>query len=383
MRRWILGVLGAISAAVVALIGYAVVDQIVITPRRPVAIVDKVGIPFAQFEKTVRFRRVKFINEYQSYYQIMQYLGTQEQQYQARLDQIEAQLDDPVGIGRNTLQDLIQQELVLQEAREQGISISPADVEQQIQSFFDYDPDRSPPTPIPATDHPSTQVSPSEGPAPTPSPTSTPYTEDAFQALYSDYIDNLKADTGMSKENVEQLFELQLLTSKVRDAVTSDIITEEVHVNSRHILLGLENRDAAQDVLERVLSGEDFAELASEFSIDNMSAQDGGALGWFPRGQMVAPFETVIFDSEIGMIPALVETQFGYHIVDVLGRQMRPVSEEIVRRRRAQSFDEWMAQQRASSNIIMLDWWESQVPTEPILEQYLRGLQQRGQETVE
>ena len=135
MRRWILGVLGAVTAAVVLLIGYAVVDQTVITPRRPVALVETVEIPFVEFQKAVRYKRVQLLNEYQSYYQIIQYLGTQ-QQYQNRLDEIKAQLDNPVETGRTTLQNLIQQELVLREASRMGIAVSQVEVEQQIQSFF-------------------------------------------------------------------------------------------------------------------------------------------------------------------------------------------------------------------------------------------------------
>ena len=378
MRRWILGVLSAVIVAVVLLIGYAVVDQTVITPQRPVALVETVEIPHVEFQKAVRYKRVQLLNEYQNYYQIIQYLGTQ-QQYQDRLDVIKDQLDNPVEIGRTTLQNLIQQELVRQEASRMGIAISQVEVEQQIQSFFGYNSKSEHPTPTPYTPL-KPQATPNEGHSPTPSPTSTPFTEETFQELYSIYIDDLKADTGMTKENVEQLFEIQLLTGKVRQSLTDSVTSEEEHVNARHILFSLDDEDLAQDVLARVLAGDDFGNLANEFSTDSISASNGGSLGWFPRGQMVTPFETVVFGAETGIIPFLAETQFGYHIVEVLGRETRPMSEDIILRRNAQVYNQWMADQVTSSNISTLDWWEPNVPTEPTLEQYFHRLQQRQEE---
>jgi foldase protein PrsA len=70
--------------------------------------------------------------------------------------------------------------------------------------------------------------------------------------------------------------------------------------------------------------GVDFAKLARENSIDTGSGMNGGDLGWFGRGQMVAEFENAAFSQEIGEIGKPVQTQFGYHIVQVLGRQELP-----------------------------------------------------------
>ena len=375
MRRWILGVLGVTSAAVFLLLSYAIVEQQVLTPKRAVAIVGTVEIPFADFDKAVRYQRVQLMNEYQSYYKLMQYIGTQKE-YQDRLDQIEVQLDNPVDIGRETLQYLIRRQLVQQQAQIMGIAISHAEVEKKIQSMFGYDPSN-----IPSTANPSPTLepllTPTAGTPSTPFPTSTPYTEQAFQELYSDFIDNLSVETRMTEANIKQLFKFQLLADKVRDEVTRDVTVEEEHVNARHILLGLMNRELALDVLERVLAGEDFAELANEFSIDTASASDGGELGWFPRGGLIAPLDKIVFDSEIEIVTTLVETQFGYHIVEVLGREIRRVQEEIVRQRRSETYEQWMAEVYDSSVVNTFDWWESKVPTEPTLEQYFRNQQQQ------
>jgi len=75
--------------------------------------------------------------------------------------------------------------------------------------------------------------------------------------------------------------------------------------------------EKAQEILNLALGGEDFSQLAKQYSEDG-SAQDGGELGWFSRGQMVQPFEDESFNGEVGkVVPHLVETEFGYHIIKV------------------------------------------------------------------
>jgi len=72
--------------------------------------------------------------------------------------------------------------------------------------------------------------------------------------------------------------------------------------------------EQAQKLLERIKAGEDFAELAKQYS-DGPSNKDGGNLGEFGRGDMVKPFEDAAFKLKIGKISDIVETKFGYHII--------------------------------------------------------------------
>lgn len=71
---------------------------------------------------------------------------------------------------------------------------------------------------------------------------------------------------------------------------------------------------------DRVRSGEDFSELARQYSEDP-SASAGGSLGWFGRGAMVPPFEEAAFQLDVGAVSEPVLTQFGYHIIQVAERR--------------------------------------------------------------
>jgi len=113
---------------------------------------------------------------------------------------------------------------------------------------------------------------------------------------------------------------------------------EQIH--ARHILVATE--EEARQVLERLKAGEDFAQLARELSRDTASGKNGGDLGWIGRGMTVEPFEKAAFALEVGRWSEPVQTQFGFHIIQVLEREMRPD---------AQAFQSWFTQMRAQAAI--------------------------------
>jgi peptidyl-prolyl cis-trans isomerase D len=78
-------------------------------------------------------------------------------------------------------------------------------------------------------------------------------------------------------------------------------------------------KEKARKILADIKAGADFAAKAREFGTDGTSTQ-GGDLGWFSTGQMVKPFQEAVFSAKkTGVLNDVVETQFGYHIIDVTG----------------------------------------------------------------
>lgn len=121
---------------------------------------------------------------------------------------------------------------------------------------------------------------------------------------------------------------------------------------TRHILLTpntirpeAETKALVEELRERVLNGEDFEELAKEYSEDISNAMNGGDLDWVLPGMMVAPFEAAMNAAEVGVVSEPVETRFGWHILLVEERRDVDMSNNILRNQarnvlRSQRFEE-------------------------------------------
>jgi len=86
---------------------------------------------------------------------------------------------------------------------------------------------------------------------------------------------------------------------------------------ARHILV--ETQEQCEDIKRQIEAGADFAELAGEHS-KCPSGERGGELGEFSPGQMVEEFDDVVFSGDLGKIHGPVQTQFGFHLIEVTGR---------------------------------------------------------------
>lgn len=92
--------------------------------------------------------------------------------------------------------------------------------------------------------------------------------------------------------------------------------------NASHILVDTEK--TALDIIDLLNSGAEFSELARTKSTGPSSSNDG-KLGWFGLGQMVPEFETAVIVLEVGRISQPVKTQFGWHIIKLNDRRLKPI----------------------------------------------------------
>lgn len=86
---------------------------------------------------------------------------------------------------------------------------------------------------------------------------------------------------------------------------------------ARHILV--QSEDKCNELKNKIVSGEDFAEVAKEHSLCP-SGKKGGELGEFSQGQMVKEFDDIVFSAELNKVHGPVRTQFGYHLIEITQR---------------------------------------------------------------
>jgi peptidyl-prolyl cis-trans isomerase C len=129
----------------------------------------------------------------------------------------------------------------------------------------------------------------------------------------------------------------------------------------RHILFNKDQQQKAEDVKAQLQDGGDFAALAKENSQDPGSAEKGGDLGCLGKGETVPPFEEAAFAAEQGEIVGPVETEFGYHVIEVTEireEQTQPLDEvetqitdQLAATQQEEEFTKWIEDQKQQRNV--------------------------------
>ncbi|HSL30808.1 MAG TPA: peptidylprolyl isomerase [Anaerolineales bacterium] len=392
---------------VLGLLGFGYLNENFLQLRQPVAQVNGVTITTGEWQERVRFQRVQMLNVYNQYAFYQQNFGID---YSQQMQQVLTTLQTPTILGQQVLDQMIDEILIRQEAAERSIAVSEEEVEAAFQEAFNFFPDGTPTPTVTPTDvsfptltsqqltlYPSTATPTEMGtttpeatatldgsvtPPPTatsapatptfvpqpPTATATPYTLEGYQTQYDEMLTNFET-YDISETTIRSFYEANLLREKVRDAVTGETPRTEEQVWARHILVDTE--EVAQDIYERLQAGEDFATLARELSKDTGSGANGGDLGWFGRGAMVTEFETAAFELEVGEVSEPIQTDFGYHIIQVLGHQDIPLSATQYDSKREAEFTDWLAAAREEAEITTYDNWQDRVPTEPSVQNQL------------
>jgi parvulin-like peptidyl-prolyl isomerase len=413
----------AILGAIILVVVYGLLNDTVLKPQKPVAKVNGAAITVEQFEKRVKYERFSLVQSYLQYA-----LSQWAYFFQSQLLTAQNQLDDYVQFGSDTLDTMITEKVVEQMAQEMGITVSDAEVETYMQENFGFYANGTPTpepteiiyptstlsgtqralitsTPIPTeapTEVPTalptstamleptatlspdttaetavpsaTEVLPTETPteAPTEIPTATeipatptPYTLEGYQGLYATMVANVGTETGYTDQDLREYVRGILLQKKVYDEVTKDIASEQDMVWARHILVATEPE--ARLILTKLAEGEDWTSLAAQFSTDTSNSANGGDLGWFGHGQMVQEFEDAAYALKIGETSQPVKTDFGYHIIQVIGHETRILSSSELSTIKSAAYSKAVQAAQESAEIKKYNIWASVVPSEPTI----------------
>ena len=148
---------------------------------------------------------------------------------------------------------------------------------------------------------------------------------------------------------------INLVEVRGREQVVTQTKARHILIKPSEIMTDAQAQALAANLRARVLAGEDFGELAQEYSEDIGSAQEGGELGWTTPGQMVPEFEATVQKTPVGEIAEPVRTQFGWHVVKVEGRRDEDMSDLATRnkamdyvhnRKYQEELDAWLRQIR-------------------------------------
>ena len=231
--------------------------------------------------------------------------------------------------GAEAVSRMIDEEIINQAAKAAGVTVTPADVDKEIAKIKE-------------------QIG----------------GEEKFNAALQQYnitVDQLKEDS-LSRLKVTKILSKDIKTD---DATLEKYFTDNLaqfdttrEVRTRHILLKTE--DEAKAVKADLDKGADFTKLAKEKSIDPTAKDNGGDMGFNPRGKMVAEYDTVVFGLKKGEISAPFQSQFGWHVaqlVDTKGEAptfagvKAKVQEAYVSSTVSEKMQSWLDEQKAKAKI--------------------------------
>jgi len=171
-------------------------------------------------------------------------------------------------------------------------------------------------------------------------------TTDAFQVAYDSFL----ARANLTDAAYRELKRAEVSREKLQENIAGMVQPTEEMVHARHILV--DNEESIAQVQQKLAEGVPFDQVAKEFSTDRGTRDKGGDLGWFPRGQMNAPFEAAAFSQAVGAIGEPVQSPNGLHIIQVLERDPnRPLSPEQIQGKGAQGYQVWYAGVRNGENV--------------------------------
>ncbi|MCC7450776.1 MAG: peptidylprolyl isomerase [Anaerolineae bacterium] len=259
------------------------------------------------------------------------------------------QIKDDAGFAKQVLDNLITIKLVQKEAAARGLAITDADTQEQINTFFGYSANEPPAVPTGQ---------------PTPNPTQMAET---FQEDRDNYFGQAGAIARMNQAEVIATFAEQALQVKLYQTLTKNVPLETEQVKVRHIVVDTEDR--ANALLAEIKAGKPFTDVAKAGSQDAVSAQQGGDLGWTPRGVYVPEFEAAIWSVQPGTLVGPVKTVYGFHLILVEAREVRLLSDADLARERSIVYEAWLKQTRDKAAIQIVDNWQTFIPAEPTLKE--------------
>jgi peptidyl-prolyl cis-trans isomerase D len=378
---------GGVALLIVLVFGIGYYQETIGKQNSAIATVNGTPITLRQYQQSLRVSSSSLLSTFNQINSNMSQVGTDPSMSFLRDYLIQQQsqvVSQLLSLPRSQYNQMIDDVLVRQEAVKRGLTVSTDEIDQEVEVQFGYQratptptagpsptatatgtPTRTPTaTPKPTgTITPTTPtVTPTAGPTETPQPTATPISYQSFQDQKKKYFDSLSKNAQMGESDFRREIETYLLRQKLQDAIGKEQPTTAEQVDARHILV--KTLDEANQVETRLSKGEDFAKVAQEVSTDTGSKDNGGDLGWFPRGQMIKEFEDAAFGLTVNQVSQPISTTYGYHVIQVKARDAnRQLDASALQTRQSAAFNDWLQAARLTGKVDGT-YNDSFVPTE-------------------
>lgn len=352
-NRIILISVGILVAVIVLVLAVGVIQELILKPNQPVATVNGVKLPTGDYQDLLTYNRY---NQYVNISNLQSSLDDLRASpegneflisfYEQQLGQLQSSL---ALLPQNTLDELIEDELIRVKAESEGISVTDEEVKQTISEDLRLALSAAPQEPLTGTEQ---------------LPTATPIPQSQVDELYSTILANMYLSDGELRNIVQR----SMVRGQVQELLASQVPTTGLVVDLQ--LIQTETEDEALAARERIEGGEDFAVVAQEVSTDTLSAESGGAVGWVTPGQLSGRYgpelDATIFDLEIGAL-AVVESNGMYYVVVVLDRDENgPLPVEVLGARQNSALSDWLAERQASPDVEIERHLETdQIPSDP------------------
>jgi parvulin-like peptidyl-prolyl isomerase len=383
-------------------LGYGLLQTYIFEPNSPVTTVNGVEIKTGDYQKRVKYERYLLDRQLiqiqqqldsmpqseDSQDQFTQMLRNQYIQFASQLQQ------QRTGIDRLTLDEMTNDELVKAEAAARNITVSEEEVTEQINrvvanqggglteaaasetstawaeasataALWTPTPTFTPSPTLTTTTELTPTATPVDTPTPEPTPTFNIIKGDDLSNQYNQWLTALTEATGITEADYHSYIRVNLLREKLAEAIGNEVPKKGEQTDARHILV--ETEEEAQEVVERLKAGEDFADLATELSTDSFSASQGGNLGFAPPGRYVAEFDEALSSLPIGQVSEPIKSEFGWHIIEVLAREERELSPTDYSQQQRQAYQDWLDEARQAAQIEDF-WTQEKAPADPLFE---------------
>lgn len=408
-------VTGIVIGLALLLLVYVLVDNFIVQPNKVVAHVGDAEIKAGDFKSNVSYSRLNMLSTINNYAYYAQILGESGSQFKSAGVELIAELNDTELIGENVLNQMIDDQLIREEAAKRGLTVSDEEVQESMQSSFGFYPmGTKTPTITPtmvntptwsseqfnlinptetATPEPTSTATPegweptqaataaSETEAvpeettptaeptateiPTVTPTPTVYTTKLYRKELGNYLDNVK-NYGISQQQIEEIFRANLFRTKLMEDVTKDMLPQEEQVWVRHILV--DSEDKADELIDNLKNGGDWTALAAENSIDEANKDNGGDIGWIGiNDNFVQEFKDAAFAlNDPGQISDPVQTTYGWHIIQLVTKATNNINATKFQQNKQVFFDNWLIELRKSRTDIQIEeYWKTITPSKP------------------